>query len=295
MCCDGVKIALNLANKLGDTSGYEENIAKRIFFGLSAIVAAALLSIAPVSAQESLRSPVLKQYEDKGGTVDFIGSAHGLDGWVVKDSKGDVKTTVYTMPDGAMVSGMLFSADGTSETQKQLEAYHNRFTGSQDAAPGAEKSLSKSEKLYAETEKAGWVRMGNSTVPYIYVFMNVNCDHCQNYWKDLESAIKNGTLQVRLVPYGASSENRDGGAALLSVDTPEEAWNSYIAGDNSALSKDKIKEGSYQKIDTNTAMVKSWKLAGPPFTLYRRPGDGLLTAIIGRPENIMLLLAEFLK
>ena len=253
-----------------------------------------LLVSAPAFAQESLRSPALKQYEDAGGTVDFIGSDHGLDGWIVKNPKGGVQT-VYTTQDGAMVAGMLFFSDGTSETAKQLEAYHKRTTGSQEAAPGAENSSSKSEKLYAETEKPGWVGLGSSAAPYIYIFMNVNCDHCQDFWKDLESTVKADKLQVRLVPYGSAPENRDGGAALLSVENPQEAWGSYVAGDHTALSKDKAKDGSYQKIDANTAMVNRWKLSGPPFSLYRSPGDGTLTAIVGRPENAMLLLSEFLK
>ena len=236
----------------------------------------------------------MKQFEDAGGTVDFIGTDHGLDGWIVKNPKGNIQT-VYTTSDGALVSGMLFFPDGTSETAKQLEAYHKRITGSQEAAPGAANSSSKSEKLYAETEKAGWVGLGSSAAPYIYIFMNVNCDHCQNFWKDLAGPVKDGKLQVRLVPYGTAAENRDGAAALLSVENPLEAWNSYVAGDKMVLSKDKVKDSNYQKIDANTAMVNSWKLSGPPFTLYRRPGDGILTAVVGRPDNVMLLLAEFLK
>jgi hypothetical protein len=248
------------------------------------------------SAPETLRSPALKQFENAGGTVDFIGTAHGLDGWVVKDAKGDVKTTVYTTQDGAMVSGMMFSADGdTNETAKQLEFYHRKITGSQEAAPGAEKSSSKSEKLYALVEKAGWVAMGSSSAPYIYVFMNVDCDHCRDFWKDLQGAVNDGKLQVRLVPYGKVPENRDGGAALLSVEDPQKAWAAYVSGDKGVLDKSKAKDDGYQKIDANTAMVNDWKLSGPPFTLYRRPADGVLTAIVGRPDNVMLLLAEFIK
>ena len=295
--CDGVKIALSSGDKhWGTILRIEINQAKGTFRGLlSAGALALLLFTAPAHAQDSLRSPVLKTFEDAGGTVDFIGSSHGLDGWIVKNSKGSVQT-VYTMPDGSLIAGMLFSADGTPETVKQLEDYHKRTLGSQEAAPGAkDATASKSEKLYAETEKAGWAGLGNSSAPYLYIFMNVNCDHCQDFWKDLETAVKDGKLQVRLVPYGSSPENRDGGAALLSVEKPLESWSAYVGGDKTALAKDKAKADNYQKIDDNTALVNKWKLAGPPFSLYRRPGDGILTAIVGRPENVMLLLAEFLK
>ena len=292
----------------GMVLGTKINKIKKSFLGLLAVAGFICLAAANAPAEEpspsvptssvptSLRSPALKQYEDAGGTVDFIGSAHGLDGWVVRDSKGDVKMTVYTTQDGAMVSGLMFSAEGANESAKQLEAYHQRITGSQAAVSGAEKSSSKSEKLYAEVEKAGWVGLGNSTAPYLYIFMNVNCDHCQDFWKDLESTVNEGKLQVRLVPYGEIlPENRDGGAALLSIDEPLQAWAAYVSGDKSALSKDKAKDEGFKKLDANTAMVKRWKLGGPPFTLYRRPADGILTAIAGRPDNVMLLLAEFIK
>jgi protein-disulfide isomerase len=217
-------------------------------------VTAASAQVSPGSAPESLRSPALKQFEDDGGTVEFIGTAHGLDGWVARNSKGEVKTTVYTTPDGAMVAGMLFASDGTNETAKQLEAYHGRITGSQAAAPGAENSSSKAEKLYAEVEKAGWVSFGNSQAPYLYIFMNVNCDHCQDFWKDLESTVQDNKLQVRLVPYGTSEENRDGGAALLSVANPQEVWSAYISGDKTALGKDKAKDEGYQKLDADRSL-----------------------------------------
>jgi len=68
-----------------------------------------------------------------------------------------------------------------------------------------------------------------------------------------------------------------------------------IDGQMKALGKDKIKDGAYSKVDANTVINKNWKLSGPPFTLYRRPASGVVTALVGRPENTMLLLAEFLK
>jgi hypothetical protein len=261
------------------------------------VIVSAITGMAGIAiAAESLRSPSLQQFEAAGGTVDFIGSSHGLDGWVLKDPDGKVKQTVYTTQDGALIAGMLFSSEGDNETKTQLEAYHARTAkGAQEAAPGADKSSSKAEKLYAEVEKAAWVGLGNPKAPYLYVFMNVTCDHCQAFWKDLESAVKGGSIQVRFVPYGKTDENRDGGAALLSAADPEAAWEAFVGGDKSALGKDKIKDDAYAKIDANTNLINTWKVGGPPFTLYRRPGDGILTAVVGRPENPMLLMAEFIK
>lgn len=259
------------------------------------LVAAGLLLASSVSfAGAPERNPILKQFEAKGGKVEFLGHVYGMDGWVVTSEKGGIQY-VYTMPDGALLLGMLFAPDGTLETMKQVKAFKERADGSQAAIPGAEQSSLKSEQLYTETEKASWVALGSSTAPYLYVFMNVNCDHCQEFLKDIDASVKAGSLQVRLVPYGTVELNRDSAAALLSVAHPDEAWQAYMAGDKAVLGKDKIGEAGYLKVDANTALAQKWKLPGPPFTLYRRPADGVVTAVVGRPENKMLLPAEFLK
>jgi hypothetical protein len=271
--------------------GVGRNGMKRIF---QAFLLTGVLLLAASFAFAAERPAVLKKFEEDGNKVEFIGNAYGMDGWMISNAK-DQMQTVYTNAEGALVLGILFSPDGVAETQKQLEAYKQRASGSQAAAPAAEQSSSRSEKFYAETEKAAWVALGDSKAPYLYAFINVNCGHCQLFWKDIEGPVKEGKLQVRLVPYGETEANRDGGAALLSAEHPDEAWSAYVSGDKAALSKDKIKAEAYDKIAANTVLAKSGKFGTPPFTLYRRPGDGILTAIAGRPENTMLLLAEFLK
>ena len=265
-------------------------IKKFLFISLSVLLMTAQVCFAQVVE----RNPILRNLEAGGSKVEFIGNAYGLDGWIVVNPNGGVQY-VYTTPEGALMTGMLFAPDGTPETIKQIKAYRQRATGSQAAMPGAENSSSKSEKLYAEVEKANWVSIGESDAPYLYVFVNVGCGLCHSFWKDLDAAVASGKLQVRLVPYGAMELNRDGAAALLSVERPDEAWRDYVAGDQWALGKDKIKDGAYSKVDANTVINKNWKLSGPPFTLYRRPASGVVTALVGRPENTMLLLAEFLK
>lgn len=259
------------------------------------LMAGLLLTAAVSFAQATERHVILQKMEADGAKVGFLGHAYGLDGWIVADPEGSV-SYVYTTAEGGLMSGMLFAPDGSLETMKQLKDYNGRAAfGTQAAMAGAEKSSSKSEKLYAEVEKANWAALGESTAPYLYVFINAGCDHCQEFWKGLEASVKAGSLQVRLVPYGSLELNRDGAAALLSAEHPEEAWRAYVGGDKAALGKDKIKDGAYLKVDENTALTKNWKLPGPPFTLYRRPADGVVTAIAGQPENTMLLLAEMLK
>ncbi|MFH1158394.1 MAG: hypothetical protein V1721_05865 [Pseudomonadota bacterium] len=266
---------------------------KGLMFLLAAVV---LLSASASFAQKSGKPALLQQFEAAGGVLDFLGNAYGMDGWIITDKKDEKKVQfAYATPEGALILGMMYAPDGTLETRKQLEALKQRQDGSQTAAPGAENSRLKAEKFYAQTEKASWVAIGDSQAPYLYMFINVNCDHCQAFWKDMEGFVKEGKLQVRLVPFGVKKGNRDGGAALLSVENPEEAWRAHVGGDATALTKDKIKAGATQKIKENTVLAKNWKKGEAPFTLYRKPGDGIVTAIVGRPDNILLLLTEFLK
>lgn len=250
----------------------------------------------PAQADNVPSHPELKKFQEEGGSVAFLGHMYGLDGWVL--SKADAEPrTVYTNSDGAMVMGILMNKDGTVETQNQLLALRDRIDGSQAAMPGAEKNIgSKAERAYALLEKAKWTKVGADDAPYIYILMNVACDHCQAYFKDLQPAIKANKVQVRLIPFGAKEFNRDSGAALLSVADAGEAWMKFIDGDKSVLSKDKAKVDMYGAIDANTKLVGELKFKGmPPFTMYRKRGDGQIVAIIGRPKNLMLLQADLIK
>ncbi len=266
--------------------------ATKSFWGLT--LACILYAATPAIAAP--KHPILQQFIAEGNKVEFLGRSQGLDGWVMIKADGGVQYA-YTTDEGGLLTGLLFAPDGSSETQKQLKLYKLKSDGSQASLPDTDKSSSGVESAYARTEKSGWFALGESKAPYIYVFMNVTCDHCHAYLKDLDSYIKSGQLQVRLIPYGVKPENRDSGAALLSSDNAAVAWNGYMAGDKSILAVDKVKDGGYTKIDANTALIKTLNIGAnePPFTIYRRPADGTIKVIIGRPENILLLPAEFMK
>jgi thiol:disulfide interchange protein DsbG len=262
--------------------------------------AMAALFASPAFAQGD-RHPELDRFEKKdGGKVEFLGHAYGLDGWLLMTKEGKPRYA-YTTPEGGLVLGMLIDPEGKVKTGEQLKAYMAKNQAApaaeQEKAPpeAAPEKASKSEQLYAEVEKAAWIAAGNASAPHLYMFVNVNCGHCQEYWKDLSGALKSGSVQVRLVPFGAAPANREGGAALLSVDDPARAWNAYIAGDKSALARDKIADGALAKLDANTALAEKWKLRAAPFTLYREAETGSLIVIAGKRQNPMLVVADLMK
>jgi hypothetical protein len=262
---------------------------------LTFLFLAFFLSSAALAA-ENARHPELQKFKDEGGEVEFIGHAYGLDGWLLA-KEGLPPRTVYTTPEGGMVLGVLVNPEGTVETTDQLVAFKAKADGSQAALPGADQTkASKSERFYAEVEKAAWAKVGAEDAPYIYMFMNVGCDHCQAFWKDLQPLIRGGKLQVRLLPFGTKENNRYGGAALLSAEDPGAAWLQFIGGKKEVLGQDRIKEGMLAGVDANSKLFKDWGLKGtPPVTLYRSLANGQVTAIVGRPDNAMLMMADLLK
>lgn len=246
------------------------------------------------AAQIVAATPALADFERDGGIVEYLGREGGLEGFVLITKERDLKT-VYLTPEGGMVMGILVDANGTNLTANQLRAYRQRLDGDQSALPGADQTgVSKSERVYALAEKAAWVSIGEDSAPYVYMFLNVNCGHCQAMFQDLQGAIKAGQMQLRLVPYGSADANRDGGAALLSVADPAAAWLAYINGDTAALSADKITGDALDKIAGNTALVNAQKIQGPPFALYRRPSDGVVTGMVGRPKNPLALVSDLM-
>lgn len=268
---------------------------KFLSLGFMALVLVTLLAGTVQAQEDAKRHPEFAKFVNEGGTIEFLGHAYGLDGWILINKQGNPQYA-YTTKEGGLVIGMLIGNDGKVETQRQLAAWQLKTKGGQDALPGAAASnLGGAEKVYAEVEKSNWVQMGSDDAPYIYMFANVNCDHCQKFWKDIAGAVKQGRVAVRFVPFGAKEANRDGGAALLSVANPMAAWEAYLAGDKAVLGADKIADGALDKVAANTKLFGDRRMQGPPFTMYRKPSNGRLQVIAGRPDNSMLVLADLMK
>lgn len=273
-------------------------IAFRVVRHLLIVAAFCLAAVSVARAEEKPSGipPVLEKLKQSGSVVEFMGNLYGLDGWLVHGKDGAAQYA-YTTAEGGLLLGVLFRPDGTNATAEQVKALKARAEGGQNALPGAEKSVAaatKVEQLYAAVEKAAWAAVGAKEAPYLYVFMNTDCEHCHKLWSDLAPALQGGQIQVRLIPFGKVQRNREGGAALLSVDDPKLSWDLHIKGDKEALAPAKIKPGMLDRVDANTALYDSWKLAGVPFTLYRKPATGEIMALPGVPSNIMLVLADLM-
>jgi hypothetical protein len=89
---------------------------------LSTAFALAFVFLLPLSAGAEGRHPELDRFAAKGGRVESLGAAYGLDGFVLLDRDGNNPRFVYTTPQGGLVIGTLVAPDGSIETQKQLLA-----------------------------------------------------------------------------------------------------------------------------------------------------------------------------
>lgn len=281
-------------------------------------------------AQQGEPPPLLKKFAaDKNATIYKLGQKHGMDGWLI-DIDGK-QQFAYSSPEGGIIFGVLLSPTGQVETIEQMQTWQGKkqdaemrgktlteptekstetanITVPVQLAPVAqepekvektatsEKSSSRSGVFYNTVEKAHWFAVGNNNAPYIYVFMNPSCVHCLDYWKDLQPYIKSGTIQVRVLPFGSTADNRVPSAALLSSSDPAAAWQAYVDGDKNILGADKVTENTaYNKSDSNTAIWTEWRLPATPFTVYRAPESGKIKVLSGRPDNLLLLLSDFIR
>lgn len=274
---------------------------RHIKFTAWVLAFALVLSSSLAMAQD--RHPALQLFEDKGFTVDPLGSAYGVDGWIIRNDAGQVQYA-YTTPEGGLITGVLFDEKGQLYTSKQIEKFRSVVDkGSQEALEfknTVEKSNApKSELIYASIENAKWFAVGSDDAPYIYTFINPTCVHCVEFWNDrMKAPVDSGDLQIRFVPFGGQDANRNAAALLLTSPDAEKIWRDYAAGNKNAYDQAKvmnIPEGIYDAVDVNSGLFRNNKMPSVPFTIYRAPADGKIKIVAGVPENTMMILADFLR
>ena len=262
--------------------------------------------------------PGLKKFaKDKNAKLHDLGKRHGLQGWAI-EINGRIQIA-YTSPEGGTVFGILISPDGKIESNNQLRALEGKLgdvmagpketekakeiladteenrIATEKAAEKEKRGKSKAEQFYADVEKANWFALGKHDAPYIYVLMNPTCIHCLEYWEKVKTTVDAGSLQLRIIPFGRSPDNRVSSAAILSHEDPAEAWKQFTLGNQHVIAEENIVDGAYEKVDSNSTLWINWKLPTPPFTVYRSPNDGKIKVISGKPENFLLLLSEFVN
>lgn len=255
---------------------------------------------APAYAQKKPNTPEIQKFESMGGKLLYLGKSYDMDSWMFLKRNGEPHMILYVSPAGAMVRGRLFGPGGKDVTKTQLEIYKRRMDSEQgavDIPENADKdAIPISEQFYAAVEKkANWVRVGPPDAPYVYVFINVDCEHCQSLFRTFKGSLDKGMLQMRIIPTGEQENNLYGGAAMLSVEDGGKAWAEYMDGKRGSLDRTLIKGDAMDRLKVNNKLAQQWKLPQIPFTIYRKVSDGTIMVLPGQPSNPMLIMPDLVK
>ena len=237
----------------------------------------------------------------EGAQVRYLGQVNGLDGWVT--IRQGQEQYFYVTPDKKnFVMGVLFDDTGRMLTidqvnnlrknegdfldmiaEGQLEERPRLNEMAGDTTDNKFQLQSPSEQLFSDMEESNWIPLGDPNAPIIYTVVDPQCPHCHQFLTDLrDNYIKNGRLQVRLIPIGLREETRAQAAFLLAAPDPESSWFRHLAGDQNALpAKSNVNQ---QGVQHNLSIIENWRLDVTPFTVYKAK-DGSVKIIRGRAED----------
>jgi thiol:disulfide interchange protein DsbG len=279
----------------------------------------------PTAEQEPPMPRILKNAVIKGAQSRYLGEFNGLHGWVL--IKGGKPEFHYVTRDGgAIVMGMLFDEAGNLITGEQLRMLRlnegastyklsdmaaQRFndSGADDvsssrrsqaelpsvraraAAEAAQeaKPKTRAEKFYADVENGNWISMGDRSAPVVYAFIDVDCEHCRKFMRDVKPFMDRGVVQLRVLPVGFDEDGLRRAAYLLASPAPEDQMYKYIEGDESAL----FVPGDIQTqgASLNVAIMAKWETQATPVVTYKSR-DGFIRFVRGAPDNVAIIVDE---
>ncbi len=249
----------------------------------------------------------LQALVDRGAQIRYLGSEHGLDGWIAI-YQGQEQYYYVTADKKAFVTGLMFGNDGrpiTIEQVKELQAQGGDVLdllaadqAEAEKTPEAPESIvstmkakSPSERMFSEVENSNWIKLGNDKAPVVYIFVDPNCPHCHDFVNDIRKAksLEKGVLQVRLVPVGFQEGSLAQASFLLASPDAVDRYMKYLDGDKEALpAKSDV---STQAVQKNMALMQAWKFNVTPLTIYRA-GSGEVKILRGRAKDLAALIAD---
>jgi len=195
-----------------DRMYYIDTMNKLPKFFKGALLASSLLTPFAAFAQSDTLPLIMKQFEQRGATVQSMPPAHGLTAFLV--TQGESRQTMYVTPDGnAVIAGLMFNKQMQSITKTQLQAI----------IPVQDTDQTTFDKLYAET--SGFI-LGTGSTPNIVIFADPLCSECARFWKAAAGAIESGQLTFYVIPIGVINTNTatQTAAALFSAADTATEW-----------------------------------------------------------------------
>ena len=283
------------------------------FFHLFSLIAVMLLS-APAFAQAKKEGvpdvpEALQALEERGAQLRYLGNEHGMEGWIAI-YQGQEQYYYVTQDKKAFVTGLMFGSDGRPVTIDQVRALQAQSGdvldmlaepktpdanaaqagGKDTGVTGLANAKTPAERMFADIERSNWIRLGKSSAPVIYSFVDLQCPHCHQFLDDLrKDYIEKGIVQVRIVPVGFQDGSLAQAAFLLASPDAENLFYKHLDGDKDALpAKGDV---STQAIMKNMALMQAWKFNVTPLTVYRSR-SGEIKIVRGRAKDTQGLIAD---
>jgi len=265
----------------------------------------------PAFAQNKSTMPqvpdALQALADRGAQMRFLGREHGLDGWIAI-YQGQEQYYYVTQDGKAFVTGLMFGDDGrpiTIEQVQQLQAQSGDVldllaeaspqteTPATDSIASIAQSVTQktpAERMFADIESSNTIKLGSTSAPVIYSFVDPQCGHCHKFIDELRNGyLDKGVVQVKLIPVGFQEGSLAQAAVLLASPDAEERFYKHLDGDKDALpAKNDI---STQAIQKNMAVMQAWKFNVTPLTVYRSKG-GDIKIVRGVVKDIPAMIAD---
>ena len=248
----------------------------------AAVVAGLQSAITPAQLRDLL-GPQMKD----------LGVAHGLDTLFLRN--GGEFQVLYATPDGqAVIPGVMWDADGTNLTRKQVEPIAGTIPTvvvGQGAEPPASASVAPtSSGLVASVEKADFGLYGDPNAPRLWMFIDPQCAFSIRAMRELQPLVDAKRVQLAVIPvavidYEDNGQSTRSALAMLSKPASQmvEAWRARQL-DGPAASD------AGANLTRNMAAGQAVGLKGTPTFVWRK-ADGSEARSDGLPADLSELIA----
>lgn len=246
--------------------------------------------------------PLFNELKADGAKIYSLGEVNGLTGWVaLKDGRSQIFYT--TKDDKNIVLGVLYAADGKSETLDQLNKLKEQGIDiEKDMLQQTQASASKGEnasmgsadlpeKLWKGLTETSYFTLGKVGAPLLYLIVDPTCSYCKSFWKELnEPYVKNNEIELRVVPTGVLSADGEHLATLiLGAKNPLDLWKAAADNDVTAFAGLTESDEAKKKHERNLTFAKNWQIKGVPYAVYK-DRSGKVQVMYGRPKDVGALV-----